>query len=398
MRSTGALSFLLALLLGAASFSADAGTVIEGEYQLQLDIRKQDRFFPWDFESNNNDTYAASQFRIFSQPRTGVETFVKFEADWYTGGNENDRPLFQYRESHARFHTPVTFPRGKKSIAEVYLFSRQNRYWVENHLIRVVDPEIVKDSDNAQGFRLNLKTENWADVFTYIMSDFSSRSRVGGGVTPSSSDDAHIVRWRPVLTNRVRFGGTYARRTSDPATDVDYSEVWAFDGRYALGNADLYLEYSSTKQVGTDQYDEDGFHFGEWKIDRFSAVLPRNSALKAEIRALTIGTPSLGYYNVAPSYYYYGPDHVLALGREWNDDYRAHITQDLVGFGVNTWYLLPKRAITITVDYRESGRFVYEKKDVKRWRTEIYTEYVNGFTSKLWYDRRRTVDTSNPLF
>ncbi len=35
-------------------------TKVEGEYQLQLDIRRQDRFYPWDFESNNDDTWAAS--------------------------------------------------------------------------------------------------------------------------------------------------------------------------------------------------------------------------------------------------------------------------------------------------------------------------------------------------
>jgi hypothetical protein len=389
MRGTVALSVLLAGLLGASPFSADAATVIEGEYQLQLDIRKQDRFFPWDFESNNNDTYAASQFRIFSQPRTGVETFVKFEADWYTGGNENERPLFQYRESHARFHTPVTLPRGKKSIAEVYLFSRQDRFWVENHLIQVVQPHQVKDGDNAQGFRFNLKTENWADVFTYILSDFSSQSRVGGGTAPSPTDDAHILRWRPILMDRFRLGATYNRKVIGPASDLDYNEVWALDTRSTLGNTDLYLEFASSKQIGIDKPDQDGFHFGDWEVDRFSAALPRNAALKAEIRAITLGTPSLGYYNIAPLYYYFGPDFSCFLGES---------TNDLVGWKVNSWYLLPRRAITLTLDYEEWEKYVFEKKTFTRWRGEVYTEYVNGFTSKLWYDRRKTVDTSNPLF
>ncbi|MFH1680882.1 MAG: hypothetical protein ABIH26_09600 [Candidatus Eisenbacteria bacterium] len=389
MKRTFLAALLLASLAGGSLSPARAATVIEGEYQLQLDIRKQDRFFPWDFESNNNDTYAAGQFRIFSQPRTGVEAFVKCEADWYTGGNENERPLFQYRESHVRFHKPLSLPGDRRSTAEVYLFSRQDRFWVENHLIQVVQPHQVKDGDNAQGFRFNLKTENGADVFTYIMSDFSSQSRVGGDTGPGPSDDAHILRWRPILTEKFRLGTTYNRKVIGPASDLDYNEVWALDTRYALGNTDLYLEFASAKQVGTDKPDQDDFHFDDWEIDRFASALPRNAALKAELRAITVGTPSLGYYNVAPLYYYFGPNF---------SDFLGESASDLVGWKVNSWYLLPRRAITVTLDYEEWEKYVFEKKTFTRWRAEVYTEYVNGFTSKLWYDRRRTVDTSNPLF
>jgi hypothetical protein len=374
---------VLSCMAAVGTRPAAAATKIEGEYQLQLDIRKQDRFFPWDFESNNNDTYAASQFRLFSQPRTGVEAFVKYEADWYTGGNENDRPLFQYRESHVRFARPLGRLTG-----EVFLFSRQDRFWVDSQLIRVVEPGKVTDSGNAQGVRFNLKTGPNVDVFTYILSDYSGQSRVGGGVSAPASDDAHIVRWRPILRENLRVGATYNRRVSRFAPEIDYTEVWALDGRWTIRNTDFFLEFASAKQVGVNKPDVDGFHLGDWEIDRFAAALPQNAALKAEFRAITIGTPRFGYYNIAPLYYYFGRDFYDELGES---------NSDQVGWKVNTWYLLPRRAITITLDYEESEKYVYEMKTETRWRAEVYTEYVNGFTSKIWYNRKKTVDTSNPL-
>jgi hypothetical protein len=374
-------------LVGCLAAPGRAATKIEGEYQLQLDIRKQDRFFPWDFESNNNDTYAASQFRIFSQPRTGVEAFVKAEADWYTGGNETERPRFQYRESHVRFTRPLG---SKGTRADLHLFSRQgSRFWVDNHLIRVVETDRIKDGDNAQGIRFDIKAPSNMDVFTYILSDFSSQSRVGGGTEPTLSDDAHILRWRPILMQRFRLGTTYARKVIGPASDLDYNEVYAFDTRTTVGNTDIYVEYASSKQVGDAKADEDGFHLGDWAPDRFAAALPKNAALKAEIRAVTFGTPTLGYFNVAPLYYYFGPRFTDFLGES---------TSDLVGWKMNSWYLLPRRAITVTLDYEEWEKYVNEQKTFTRWRAEVYTEYVNGFTSKIWYDRRKTIDTSNPLF
>jgi len=383
---------LLALLLAPSALFGI--TKIEGEYQLQLDVRKQDRFFPWDFESNNNDTYAASQFRIFSAPRAGVEAFVKLEADWYTGGNENDRPTFQYRESHVRFwrdfqaRFPFTDARPNLK-ADMYLFSRQDRFWFDNELIQVVQTHQVKDGDNAQGYRLDISNEHWEDLFSYIYSDFSSQARVGGGVAPDPSDDAHIVRFRPVLTEKVRLGGTYNRKVEAQAGENGYNEVWALDGRYTFGSIDFRLEFAKSKRRGPDTPNEDGFHWGDFELDHFAAGLPRDAALKAELRSISIGTPELGYYNIAPLYYYFGPDFA---------DYLGEGTSDLVGFKFNTWYLLPKRAITLTLDYEEWEKYVYEKKTFKTYRAEIFSAYATGFTSKFWYDWNRTVDTGNPLF
>jgi hypothetical protein len=54
--------------------------------------------------------------------------------------------------------------------------------------------------------------------------------------------------------------------------------------------------------------------------------------------------------------------------------------------------------MTLSVNYGEWKREIFEQKDNKEFYVELYTEYVNGFTSKFYYRARRTDDFSNPLF
>ncbi len=127
---------MVIVLVSLMALPAWSITRIEGEYQLQLDVRRQDRAYPWDFESNSDDTWAASQLRIFTTPRNGVEAFVKLEADWNSGANNNDRPVYQYRESHLRF-----WKEFQGAEAEARLFSRQDRFWIENNLLQLVNSD-----------------------------------------------------------------------------------------------------------------------------------------------------------------------------------------------------------------------------------------------------------------
>ncbi len=377
---------LLGLLLAS---DAAAFTRVEGEYQLQLDVRKQDRFYPWNFESNNDDTWAASQFRVFTSPRKGVEGFVRFEADWNSGSNNNERPLFQYRESHIRFRKEF----GDNSEFDSYLFSREDRFWVENQLLQIVQGGQTTDGGNAQGVRLDLRRYKGFEA-TYIMSDFSSQTQVGGDAIPTSTDDAHVFRLRRSFwDNRFRAGMTYARKVEtqdiDTESGLGYNEVYALDFRYTMMNMDLFVEYADSRIAGSNAAPDGTFQFDEWEIDEFNRLLPNDAAFKAELRSLRFGNPRLGYYNIAPQYYYFGHDYTANLG---------DATNDLVGYKLNSWYLIPGRAITVTLDWEENRRTRFEDKKFQQFRAEMYTEYVNGFTSKIWYDRRKTTDFGNPLF
>ena len=220
--SRPAFAVLALLLLPVLAKPAPAFTRLEGEYYLQVDMRKQDRRYEWDFDSNSNDTYNNMQFRLFSQPVPGLEAFTKFEAEWNTGSNSNRRPLFQYREAHIRYNRD----RDGRGV-EAYLFSRQDRFWVDNHLIQVVQGGPSNDGGNAQGARLNLWTRNPVlgvsgnTYLSFVASDFSSQSNSSTGALPdrpSATVSVTTHRSRPVVASLMRvtvvFSGnsTLARR------------------------------------------------------------------------------------------------------------------------------------------------------------------------------------------
>jgi hypothetical protein len=381
----------LAFLLCAASLAMSAPDVravtkLEGEYQLQLDLRKQDRIYKWDFDSNNNDTFGLTQFRLFSSPVANSEAFVKVEAEWNSGGNGDRRPQFQYREAHVRFRWPAP---GEVTGAEVYLFSRQDRFWVENHLIEVVRPGSLTDNGNGQGVRFNVWGPN-GFAFNAIASDFSGQSNPSSGAqvgAPTATDDAYVLRLRrEFLGRKLRTGVTYNRKVESQPGERAFTEVFAGDLRLALGTTDVLIEYaeSHNKRVA-------GFRDGQWNLDRFrlsdtKAWMPSDAVLRAEVRAITIGLPKLGFFSVAPSYWFLGPDYNNQLGGGNNDE---------EGYYINSWYLLPERAITLTANYLNYVREVNDKKKITEFYGEIYTEYVYGFRSKFFYRDRVTRDFNN---
>jgi len=401
-RSCRATVLLAAAALSASSSPAGALTKIEGEYQIQLDVRKQDRFFPWDYDYNNDDSFGLVQFRILAQPREGAEAFLKFEEDWNRGNNSAFRPEFQFREAHVRYRWEKV-GRGLDS----YLFSRQDRFWVDNYLIEVVRGGNVNDGGNAEGMRLD--TWGYAGAkFTYIYSDFAGQSNPGttsDPAQPASTDDAHIFRGRrDFLDNNLRLGVTYNRKVEAESRlgERGHTEVLAGDSRYNWRNIDFQLEYAESRLHRIDRADsiivpgrdpyfpkDGGFSSPEGVSGLFRPWewLPSDALVKAEIRSVSVGAPLLGYLNFAPYLWYAGPDFSNPLGES---------TSDERGVWLNTWYLVPQRAVTLTVNYGRWRKEIYEQKHFTELYAEMYTEYVNGFTSKLAYRRRRTHDYADP--
>ena len=375
--------------------AALAGTTkLEGEYQIQLDLRKQDRRFVWDFDSNNNDTFNNMQFRLFSQPTSGVEAFTKFEAEWNTGSNGNRRPKFQFREAHLRFHKKF----GGREV-DSYLFSRQNRYWVDNQLIRVVEGDPVKDGDNAQAARADLR--GWLgknSTVSLIASDFSSQSNPGSGSLPGKpvpTDDAYIGRVRKEwLGGLLRTGMTWNRKNVRfTGAEPIVTEVWAADARYRWGNTDLSLEYAEGQQRNPgERYLSDDLSLSKFSFKRPGRGLPDDAVVRGEIRSLQVGNPTLGYLNVAPSFWYVGPQFRNQLGNVLSDWWEQlnGANSDETGYWINSWYLVPGRAVTITNNYMSSTKRVDQSRHFTEFFSEAYIEYVNGFTSKFFYRDRRT--------
>lgn len=371
--------------LSACVGPASAGiTKLEGEYQLMLDARQRDRAYRWDFDFNNNDTWTGAQFRLFTVPFANTEAFIKFEGDYNNSSNNYLRPVFQYRESHLRYRW------DKKTWgADTYLFQRQNRFWFERHLIEIISPGQLDDSGNAQGVRLDL----WGlgdTKLTYLLSDYSGQSSPGTGSAagaPVGTDDAHALRLRrEAFGDRMRVGFTYGRRVDRQDADASsFQEVWAEDLRLRLKQGvDLLVEYADSRARGVAQHDEGSFawdHFSPRHLERW---LPSDGELRAEVRTLRAGNPKFGYYNVVPSLWYIGPGYTNAL-ENFNNNAFGNGGSDEQGFFLNTWYLIPARAITLTAGYAARERLVFEQRETRRLYTEMYTEYRNGFTSKLAY-------------
>lgn len=388
-------SLLLTALLLLPDAPGFALTKLEGEYQIQIDARKQDRNFPWDYDYNIDDSFGLVQFRIFSQPRPDTEAYLKIEEDFHRGNNPGYRPAFQFRESHLRYR----LDRNGRGF-DTYLFHRENRYWVENHLIEVVRGDNVKNDDNAQGIRTDMFGYLGTDV-TYIYSDFSGQSNnqtTSDPANPVDTDDAHIFRARrSFLGNAIRTGVTYNRRVEGELrlNESGHTEVFAGDFAYNRGATDVRIEYATSRSHAIDRADSIAVPDGVWTrgtgfrsptlgdFFRPHRWFPDDATFKAELRSISVGTPGLGYYNVAPYYWSAGPDYSNPLGDGLNDEH---------GYWLNSWYLLPERAITLSANYGSWKNEVFQQKDITELYLEIYTEYVNGFTSKIFHRRKRTKD------
>lgn len=396
---------LPAALLIAGAAPAAALTKIEGEYQLMMQLRKDLRVYPWDFHSNDGAVSNPLQLRIFTQPRPGVEAFFKTEARWNEGDNNRLRPEFQFREAHARFRRE----RDGRGL-DAHLFSRQRRFWVDNYLVRFVEDR------EASGVRL----DTWGFLgtnVTVVVGDQSNQldpaNLIGSyvGRTSDSSpntapvprefaprdslvaqarlrtDDLYVLRVRREFLDRtLRLGLTVNRYEGwagrDSVSDRSaWNSVVGFDGRYRWGDTDLSLEYGFSRQRPGEAIEN------ELSLFKSSTglELPARSVMQAEVRSLRLGTERLGYLTTTPGWWMRGPLYQNSLGGPNNDE---------TGFIVQSYYLLPERAITYSNQILGYG----QRNDSRRRRVhevynELYVEFVNGFTGKTAYKRRDEYET-----
>ncbi len=379
---------LLALML-LHSIPAAAATKLEGEYQLMVDMSKPFRAYPWDYDSNDGSVDAPTRLWLFSQPRPGIESFMKVEAQWDRGSNSTARPEFQYREAHLRFRREM----GTRGI-DSYLFSRQNRFWVDNYLIR-----FVGDRGDAQGVRV----ESWGFLganATFIVGDQSSQldppTLISGwtgstglprGFAPVDSlvgqakqrtDDLYVGRLRRefLKDHALRLGTTWTRSENWTGRDSisgrsPWNSVLGFDSRYRFRGADFSLEFGVSGQQIDDPPGRELTFFRR----STGIALPKRGVIRAEIRSLKLGTEGMGFLSVTPQWWAYGPAWQNNLGGPSRNE---------SGFLVQSNYLLPDRAVTYSNQFTDYTRY----DDSKRFRevyNELYVEFINGFTGKTAY-------------
>ncbi len=369
MRRLATAALALALLLAAGD--AAALTKIEGQYQLMLDLRKSDRVFPWDWNSNSDENWNAAELRIFSQPRPGVEAFVKATADWNTGSNNAVRPVFQFNEAHMRFRREAG-PRG----FDTYVYSKQDRFptW-DQYLIR-----FINGYGGGQGVRLD--TWGFGGLSTwFLVGDYSDQYNTN--LDPLQTDDIYLARVRRDFfkDRRLRVGFTWSRRENDQASGAkDHNEIFGLAGRYQWHGQDILLEYGVSRGTDPSVTYTDRLH-REITVFRLPTGIefPDRHVLQAEIKTVHVPVPLLGTVNCIPTYW--------TRGAKWQNG-QGEPGRDETGFNLNTYYLLPERAITYTNNLLGYSSYATSSYRVREIYNELYIEFVNGFTGKTYYKQR----------
>lgn len=385
MRARRSLTVLL--LLAALAPAARGATKLEGDYHLMADLRKWDRIVLWDYDANSYDVYNNVQFRLFSTPMTGVESFMRFEAAFNQSDNNNPQPEFKWREGHLRFRREF----GKRGV-DTYVFSRQDRFYIDWHLV----PWVYGRGD-AQGVRFD--TWGWNKTSaTLIASDRSGEFNPANfpdvphqprdsiaAQRAKRTADAWVVRLRRnfLKQDALRSGLTVTRfegwkgqdSTSSPEP---WNSVVGVDLRWRVHDLDVSVEYGqSFDQVPRP----DSVHAPV--VTAFKRPLGFRlddaAIIATEIRSFKFGTPKYGYMNSTPGWWSRGPKYQNSLGGPNADE---------TGFFLNNYYLFPERALTWTGNLLWYGPRTYSRVRTRELYNELYVEFVNGFTGKTAYKRR----------
>jgi hypothetical protein len=324
-----------------------------------------------EFDWNIWDPNITFEGRFNTNPYPGTNVFFKFysdkDNDEYKSGKS---ALAVLTEGHTSF-------RNEKSGLgfETVLFTREGgRYWLDGNMLDLLNTGLVNNDGNGQGARWDF----WAPTssLTYVISDFSS----GNG------DDVHLARFRQALfDNDMRLGFTYQRKNYASGGARDYNALFSGDIRYQLGNY-----YLSWEMAGTDVPSEDDVNdkLEEYRDD--GDIFKQNLASKLEVSGFKTGNYKLGYLAVTPSAYFYGDSYRNYMGNNDKNKY---------GWSLNSYYLVPQRAITITCNYSESEKIVpdtlmvdgfqsFSYNPVKNLYTEAYVEFINGFKWKIYFNKK----------
>ena len=367
--------------LVVCSFSLHAQIRLEGYFESVFGTKYESDSFNW----NVWDPDFKVEFRLFAHPIANSEAYVKFYGDkWNEHGQMTDHSEAILAEAHLSYRQELN-GRGFNAV----LFSRENNhYWTDGSLLNVLNSGSVNNDGNGQGVRFDL-WEPWGGSATYVFSDFSQ----------GDSDDIHLVRLRQnFLKNKLRTGMFYQRKNYGIGDKNSYNQVFAFDEHAEVGNYQINFEmaFSSvpseqeikdTLKYYRDQSSE-YFKDGDY-ISGLREFFKGNVAAKMEFRGFRIGTPKIGYWFINPGVWTYGKCYRNYMGDNKSDEY---------GIWVNSYYFVPQRAITFTLNYWQHKKLEGEEyptgvslDPVTNLYAEAYIEFVNGFKGKVYYNKKDEV-------
>jgi hypothetical protein len=367
-----------ALVALAACGTAYAVTSLEGYTEAFTQISGDSRVWRLD------NPKLLAEFRLKASPWQNVEGYLKAQSLSNKWDNERWENFLFFKEGHLKF-------RGNR--VETYLFSGQDRFWLNEPLLNMVSQDVIKDDSDGpktQGVRLDA-WNIWGLTLTAFYTDKSTQYPVtlnpylpAGNTSYAApylfSTDDYVggrVR-RAFLRDRLVVGATSARK--DYSTGPrNYDLVAAGDVEAALGDLVPPLARFGRATLFT----EFGRNFSGWLEDE------EPFGWKAELRDVGIGPLTLvtSLHDYDDNFYTPG----LAKGEIWDDnDYHGHYVQ--------ADYRLPRKAINLKV-WRSRDKPhtpTSTRQSVEETGGEVYVEFLRGFKGKVTYSRYVNKDGTWP--
>lgn len=335
------------------------------------------------YEWNTWDPNFYLESRIIANPVANSEMYLKFysdkDNDYYRYDSFNSEAVFT--EGHISYRQE-----GNNKGFSATLFSRESgHYWTDGSLLGLVYTGSVNNDGNGQGVRFDV-WHPYNGSMTYVFSDFSQ----GAG------DDIHLFRYRQSLHNdKIKTGLFLQQKNFSSGKADEYNRIIASDLSWQFGRYFFNGELAISNDPSNKELEELNNKYEEGGI---SDILKRNFAAKMEFSGLRVGTSGWGYWFFKPGVYNYGTTYRNYMGENKSNEH---------GFWLNSYYLLPKRAVTLTVNYSayekivpdtmqviasvDSGQVIYKDDKIYNPTTtlysEIYVEFVKGFKGKFAFTK-----------
>jgi len=358
---------------------------MEGFFEGQLGKNYESDFFKW----NTWDPNFYLETRFYGSPVANSNFYFKFYSD-----KDNDNYKFTSFNSEAVFtEGHIDFRQEKNGNGfSTTLFTRESgHYWTDSSLLGIVNTGSVNNDGNGQGVRFDVWHSKKGSM-TYVFSDYSQ----GAG------DDIHLFRIRQsFLKNKLKAGVFFQRKNSleyneqEAKNMEEYNQVVATDLKLSLGryffNGEIALTQDSDEDIRalTEQHREDGL----------KGFFKSNVATKLELSGFKIGTSKFGHWFFTPGIYCYGDSYLNEMGDDKSDE---------IGYWLNSYYLVPKRAITLYLNYshnewivpesievisiNDSNQYVSTIKETRNPKSnlycEAYIEFINGFKGKIFFNKQ----------
>ena len=358
--------FLLLQTLSLISGNINIEGYLEGQFWRAYNAEN----FKWDM----NTPRFMVETRFHGSPIADTNYYFKTYTE--SDNFEYDRPVALFAEGH------ITLRKDYDGTGfSTTLFTRESgNYWTDSSMLEILHTGSVSDDGNGQGARFDLWHKNNGSM-TYVFSDLSA----------NSGDDVHLLRYRQAFNdNQIHTGIFFQRKHFPSGADKDFNQVAATDFKMRLGKYYINTEAaisSAPSDSLVNALNED-YH------QEFGSFFKSNIAAKAEVSGFRLGTPQLGYWFFTPGVFTYGKTYRNYMGDNQSNKF---------GFWLNSYYHLPHRAITFTLNYNGSKLieaeefFVAEEDyydDINSYETssnlfsEVYIEFINGFKGKVSFNKK----------